>query len=372
MEWGTLRREWAAKFMTKVLGISFGTRNGNNDSICKEALKGAREQGAEIEFIRAQDLDIRHCTGCITCVKMLMNGWGNMCVHEDDFDWLAYRMFTADGIVVCDPIFETGATGLFHTVMDRFGPRMDTGNNLIGRQVAEANLARGTKGVIPPEYVFHVGIPISYIGIGGSDWGTHIESDHAIQSMIPAWKVIHNEWIPWSKKALLDDGVVARAHQIGMDTAQAAMDPEHAEFKGKRGVCPHCNCNDFYLYPGENRAVCAVCGLQGKVVLDGSGAVTVEYAEHDATDGSGNVLLTKDGAPAFPGMYDQQGRERAHDTLGGKQIHGEDIGRMEGELAELQKGDAYRSRVRAYREFIEPTTPSEGERLKTFQEFADI
>lgn len=356
--------------MAKIVGVSFGTKNGNNDSICKEALMGAQDAGCEVEFIRAQDLDIKHCTGCITCVKMLMTGRGNMCIHKDDFDWLAWKLFTADGIIMCDPIFETGATGLFHTVMDRFGPRMDTGNNFIAKQIAERNIAEGKKGVIPPAFVFHTGIPVSYIGIGGSDWGTHIESDHAIQSMTPAWKVIHNEWIPWSKKALMDDEVVARAHKIGYDTAEAAKDPEHAEYKGRKGVCPHCNCNDFYLYPGENRAVCAVCGLQGRIVLDEEGNVTVQYAEHDATDENGNVIYTKDGAPAFPGLYDEKGRERAHDTMQGKQIHGEDIGRMEGELAKLQQGGEYKERVAKYKAFISPSKPEKGERGKRFQDFA--
>ena len=44
----------------KILGISAGTRNGNNDSMCKEALMGAKEMGAEIEFIRLLDLDIKY------------------------------------------------------------------------------------------------------------------------------------------------------------------------------------------------------------------------------------------------------------------------------------------------------------------------
>ena len=354
--------------MTKILGVSFGTKNGNNDSICKEALKGAQEAGCEVEFIRAQDLDIKHCTGCIACVKALMSGRGNMCIHKDDFDWLAYKMFTSDGIIMVDPIFETGASGLFHTIMDRFGPRMDTGNNFIGMQIAKDIIEHGGKGTIPPECVFHTGIPVSYIGIGGSDWGTHIQSDHQIQSMTPAWKVIDNEWIPWAKTALMKDEVVARAHQIGLNLAAAAKDPEHAEYQGAKGVCPHCNCNDFYLYPGTNRAVCCVCGLQGKIVLTADGAVTVEYAEHDLADADGNVLLDKDGAPAFPGIYDEQGRERAHDTMGGKQIHGEDIGKNEGILAELQKTPEYKARVAAYKEFLSPVKPDPDDRYAKFQD----
>jgi hypothetical protein len=166
----------------------------------------------------------------------------------------------------------------------------------------------------------------------------------------------------------MKDEVVARAHQIGVNLAKAAKDPENAEYQGEKGVCPHCNCNDFYLYPGQNRAVCCVCGLQGKIVLDANGAVTVEYAEHDLTDENGNVVLDKDGAPAFPGMYDEQGRERAHDTMGGKQIHGEDIGKNEGILAELQKTPEYKERVAGYKEFLSPSKPADDQRYAKFQQ----
>ena len=201
--------------MTKIVGVSFGTKNGNNDCICKEVLKACQEEGCEIEFIRAMDLDIKHCTGCITCVKMLMSGTKNMCVHKDDFDWLAFEMFNADGVIMVDPIFETGASGLFHTIMDRFGPRMDTGNNFIGTQIAQGRLAQGgdaAKGVEVPNPAIMSPKVVSYIGIGGSDWGTHVQSEHQLQAMTPSWKVIDNEWVAWSKTALMDDSLIERAH----------------------------------------------------------------------------------------------------------------------------------------------------------------
>ena len=98
--------------------------------------------------------------------------------------------------------------------------------------------------------------------------------------MTPAWKVIDNEWVPWAKTALMQDELIERAREIGTNIAEAAKDIEHAEFKGKKGVCPHCNCNDFYLVPGENRAICCVCGLEGTVdVVDG--VVTVSYMDED-------------------------------------------------------------------------------------------
>ncbi|MDY4040739.1 MAG: flavodoxin family protein [Collinsella sp.] len=316
--------------MTKIVGVSFGTKNGNNDCICKEVLLAAEEAGCEIEFIRAQDLDIKHCTGCIACVKALMSGRGNMCVHKDDFDWLAFKMFNADGVVMVDPIFEKGASGLFHTIMDRFGPRMDTGNNYIATRIAERNIADGKPGKLPDPAIMSPKV-VSYIAIGGSDWGTHAESDHQIQSMTPAWKVIDNEWVPWAKTALMDDALIARAHEIGANLAAAAKDIEHASYQGKPGVCPHCNCNDFYLVPGENRAICGVCGLEGTVSIE-DGAVRVTYAEEDL--------------------------HKAHDLVSGKEIHGRDINENEGRLAAMKKTDAYRERVARYRDVIQPSMPA--------------
>ena len=34
----------------KILGVSYGTPNGGNDTMVKEALMGAQETGAEIEM----------------------------------------------------------------------------------------------------------------------------------------------------------------------------------------------------------------------------------------------------------------------------------------------------------------------------------
>ena len=70
-------------------------------------------------------------------MQSVLGGRGGKCVLKDDFDWLLDKMLDADGIVFSTPIFEKGATGLFHTITDRFGPRMDRGNNIIGTKIAE-------------------------------------------------------------------------------------------------------------------------------------------------------------------------------------------------------------------------------------------
>ena len=111
----------------KILGISLGTKNGNNDTMCRVALEAAKEKGAEIEFIHLFDWDIRPCTGCVACSRALITGKGMVCSQKDDFKALYEKMVDADGVLFVDPIFESGCTGLFHTLMDRMGPGHDTG-----------------------------------------------------------------------------------------------------------------------------------------------------------------------------------------------------------------------------------------------------
>lgn len=304
----------------KILGISFGTKNGTNDTMCKVALKGAQDTGADVEFIQMSTLDIKHCTGCCACVKTLLSGRGSMCVLKDDFEWLLDKMKDADGIVVSDPIFEEGASGLFHTIMDRFGPRTDRGNNIIGTKVAEA-----TGGKIPDPRMLKDKV-ISFMGIGGSDWGTRVQCEHAMLALTPMWKVIDNAWFPWAKELIMDDERLEQVRQIGLNIVEAAKDFEKSSYQGEEGVCPHCHNRLFYLEPGTNKAICGLCGIVGEV----------------------NVV---DGKTEFTFPEEQLGH--AHDTLPGKFIHGDDIKNMEASLTEAKKTPEFKERKAAY-DFVEP------------------
>ena len=125
----------------KILGISFGSKNGANDSMCKEALMGAQELGAEVKFVHILDWDIKNCTGCVACSRSLVTGKGNLCSLKDDLEELLELILDADGIIMSTPVFEKGATGLFHTLNDRLGPRADKGMNIIGMKIAENTAA---------------------------------------------------------------------------------------------------------------------------------------------------------------------------------------------------------------------------------------
>ena len=45
----------------KILGVSLGTKNGNNDTMCRVALEAAKEKGVEneeeLEILKQMDID---------------------------------------------------------------------------------------------------------------------------------------------------------------------------------------------------------------------------------------------------------------------------------------------------------------------------
>ena len=308
----------------KILGISAGRKNGNNDSMCKEALIEAKKLGAEVEFVRLMDLDIKHCTGCTACVKSLMSGRGNMCVLKDDFDWLLDKMLDADGILFSIPIFEKGAPGIFHTIVDRFGPRLDRGNNIHATE-----LAKKTGGKIPDPRILKDRV-VSYMALGGSDWTTKVQCDTAMQALNTMWKVIDNDVFPWSSNIIVDEDRVARVQQIGRNLVDAAKDVENASYQGEEGVCPHCHSKNFYLDPESSKAICCLCGIEGH-------------------------LTTVDGKVKFE--FPEEQIKHAHDTVSGKAFHAADIDKTIEILKDIKSNDAYKERMEKYKEFISPSVP---------------
>jgi len=308
----------------KVLAISGGTKNGCNDAMCKEALKGAKEQGAEIEFIRLLDLDIKNCTGCTACVQSILSGRGNMCVLKDDFNWLLDKLFDADGLMFSIPIFEKGASGSFRTLMDRFGPRMDRGHQVIADKIAKQD---GGKPIDPRFLKDKV---VSFMSVGGSEWCTGVQCDFGIYALTSMWKIIHNEVFSWSLGIAADDQKVAKAHEIGVDLARAAADIEHAEYKGDTGICPHCHSRNFYITSENTKAICCLCGIEGNVVIVDK-RVKFEFNE------------------------EQLGH--AHDTLEGKFIHANDIRVNTKKALEKMKTNQFKTRMAEYKEFITASVP---------------
>lgn len=311
----------------KILGISFGGRNGSNDAMCKEALRAAKELGAEIEFLRPLELDLKPCNGCVACVRKLVQGKNPICVIQDDFPWLDDKIAGADGLLFFLPIFEKGAPASFKILHDRLcGPSHDRAFMMACQQIAGKT---GNEGPDPRYLVPDK--PVSFVMIGGSDWTTRVACDVQLFAMTPEWKIIDQLVFPWSKAIVAEDDKVAQCRQVGVNMVRALQDPAGARYQGDPGICPNCHSRNFYLGDGLNETICEVCGLVGELKAVG-GKVIFEYPAEQV--------------------------QHAHNNVSGKFHHLDDVKGNEMKIAELRKTEAFSQRMAEYRDFIQASVPN--------------
>ena len=86
---------------------------GNTDLLLDEALRGAQSQGAEVEKIIVDKLNIAPCREYYGCVKD-----GN-CVIRDDMDDIYPKLLDADRVIVASPMFFYGLTSQIEALIDR-------------------------------------------------------------------------------------------------------------------------------------------------------------------------------------------------------------------------------------------------------------
>jgi multimeric flavodoxin WrbA len=319
----------------KVLGVSGGHKNGTNDAMIKEALMGAKEAGAEIEFIRLLDLSLKPCTGCCFCVTGndgTTQGGSGKCVLKDDFEWFENKFLDADGIIFSLPVFEEGVPGVFKMIQDRLGgPSHDLGMLTVSNHIRQQKgAAAPPKGPDPRELSPKV---VAGIAIGGSDWTSRAEGDFKLFAMSGAHKVIDTLVFSWGKSIIVDDKRVAQIHELGQKVAEAVKNPELAHYQGESGICPSCHTHLLCINEDANKCRCSVCGVTGELKI---------------IDGKITFLVSP------------EGMTHAHTTMSGKMEHMDDIGKLEGAFAEIKNGDEYKKRIKKYNDFITPTLPPRG------------
>jgi multimeric flavodoxin WrbA len=97
-----------------ILGLCGSPRRGGNTEVLLlEALKGAREAGAEVEEIFLRDKSISPCLEKYGCKK------DGRCVIEDDFHHVAEKMIQADALILASPIFFYTVSAHTKMLMDR-------------------------------------------------------------------------------------------------------------------------------------------------------------------------------------------------------------------------------------------------------------
>jgi multimeric flavodoxin WrbA len=317
--------------MVKILGVSGGSTNGTNDAMAREALMGAQEAGAEIEFIHLLNLNIKPCIGCVNCVTGpdgIMNGGSGKCIIKDDLPWFEDKYYDADGIIFVLPVFEKGIPGFFKCIQDRLcGPGHDIGMLMVAKNIREQKGITTGKGPDPRAFRKRMA---SFISIGGSDWVNKASCDLNLFALSPMLTVIDDVTFSWAKSVMMDDERIAKVHQIGVNIARAAKDPGHARFLGDPGICPNCHSRVMHLSDSSKQVECLVCGIVGELVIRNN-KIEFEFGS------------------------EQYGR--AHNTIPGKIKHVEDIGRIEGKFMQDKDTPEYKARVAKYKAFIQPSTP---------------
>lgn len=100
--------------MVKITAIYGSPRkDGNSAGLLKQAVAGARQEGAEVEEIFLRDHKISPCLEIYGCSKT------GECVIRDDFQDILAKIEAGTGIMLASPIFFYSVSAHTKTFMDR-------------------------------------------------------------------------------------------------------------------------------------------------------------------------------------------------------------------------------------------------------------
>jgi multimeric flavodoxin WrbA len=99
----------------RVLGVLGSPRmGGNSDILLEEALKGARDGGAEMEKIV---LCQKKVAGCLDCQKCNETG---LCVIQDDMPEIHKKILEAEAVIHSVPVYFWAMTAQMKAYLDRW------------------------------------------------------------------------------------------------------------------------------------------------------------------------------------------------------------------------------------------------------------
>lgn len=249
---------------------------GNTEIMIKAALKECEKAGNEIRFIRADDLDVKPCTGCISCVVGMTTGHGKGdCPIKDDMHILDQALLECDAVIVGSPTYVLSPTGRFKTVCDRIGPSHD----ITFRKAAYEEGKQAGKDIknLPDERSFkpRVGALLSVGGAMTKNWLAFMLPTMYEFTMSMGIDVIdkHEYFGAMAYEHVLGNPEqMERAKKMGQNIADAlaaATEAERAKWRGDdEGVCPVCHCNMLEITQNQTSVECPVCGIRGSLSIE--------------------------------------------------------------------------------------------------------
>jgi multimeric flavodoxin WrbA len=98
----------------KVLAFNGSPRKGgNSQTLLTEAIRGIKEQGAEVTVFNLNEAKIRPCQNCGSCDREAV------CVMPDEMQAVYREIRSADRIVLASPIFFYGLSAQVKAMVDR-------------------------------------------------------------------------------------------------------------------------------------------------------------------------------------------------------------------------------------------------------------
>ncbi len=83
-------------------------------------IDGAKHAGANVEYFKLKNYNIKQCTGCYTCWTKTPGA----CIYKDDMTMFRKKYREADLVIFASPLYIFNVTGILKTFMDRLLPIM--------------------------------------------------------------------------------------------------------------------------------------------------------------------------------------------------------------------------------------------------------
>ncbi len=272
----------------KVLGISFGRKMSNCDVMVKHALMECEKAGCETAFIRADDLNISNCTGCIACTIGMMTGRGRgYCVRHDDFDIIDECVMQSDAVILACPTYETSVTGRFKTICDRIGPSHD----ITFRKAAydEGKAAGKPESQLPDVRSFKKR-SAALISVGGAmteNWialTLPMMYEFTFPMAIDVIDTVEYYGAMACENVAGNPQMMERMTKVGQNivaSINAETEEERIAWRGEEeGCCPICHTRLLQVSHDKRTVDCVVCGSHGTLKVD-DGVIKVEYTPEE-------------------------------------------------------------------------------------------
>ena len=103
----------------KIIGICGSPRKGGNSAAMLDAaLKGATENGAEVERFDLFDLQYSGCRSCFACKRLGGESFGR-CALRDDLTTVLDRILNADAVILSTPLYFGEVPGAVRNLFER-------------------------------------------------------------------------------------------------------------------------------------------------------------------------------------------------------------------------------------------------------------